>query len=43
MGLYGDISDRPAAALRMGHPPGFFEAAKSASELTQPEFELEEE
>ncbi len=34
---YGeDISGRPAAAFRMGHPPGFTEQTKSANELIKP-------
>ena len=31
MDFYGEKSGRPAAAFRMGHPPGFTEQTKSAN------------
>jgi hypothetical protein len=45
MDFYGDISGRPAAAFRIGHPPGFSLHTRSARELSKPELvlELEEE
>jgi len=40
MAFYGDISGRPAAAFRMGHPPGFTLHTRSARELTASEPKL---